>query len=122
MPIRYDIEPALGLVTSRAWGTLEDRDVLQHHIDLGRDPRFVPTYRQLGDFRDVEDFRLAMDTVRAMARNRFFDPRAKRAMVVSNEMAHQLGRMIASVAGLGADFARIYRDMPAARAFLGLDP
>ena len=120
MPISYDIDVSRGLVTSRAWGVLRDQEVLEHHVTLGKDPRFVATYSQLGDFREVENFELAMDTVRAMARTRFFDVTSKRAMVVGNEMALRLGRMMASVAGIAGDSVRICRSMEEARRFLGL--
>jgi hypothetical protein len=69
MPASYLIDPARGVVFSRAWGVLTDEEILAHGRVLRADARLTPGFRQLADFRDVTTLGVTSEGVRRAAQN-----------------------------------------------------
>jgi hypothetical protein len=82
MPLEYTIVPAKRLVISRDTLPLTRRDIIQFFRDLSADPRFEPTFNQLGH---IHAGALTAMRYKDLSTAQQFDPFAsssKRAMVV----------------------------------------
>ena len=122
MPVSYKIDQRAGIVFDRAWGVLTDSEILQHTAGLGLDPRFQPDFQQIADFSGVTQLDLSGRTVRGQARSTVFSPKARRAFVVTTEVALGLARMYQLSLGENADELAIVGSLAEAFAWLGLDP
>jgi len=120
MPGGYSIEPNRSIVLSRAWGVLEDRELLAHARALAADPRFKPHFRQISDFRDVTDFHLTDQVIREMVYLSPFGAGARRALVVGTDVAFGLARMFQILREQSPDEIAIFRDMDKALEWLGV--
>lgn len=96
MPASYTIDTLLGVVFSRRWGVLTDRELSAHSRALGQDPRFEPMFRQLADLRDVERFDVSAIGVRALAELNPFARDIRRAGVVRSDVSFGILRMYQS--------------------------
>jgi len=120
LPVSYSIDPNQKLVMSRIWGTVTNDEVGQHNRQLRADPLFDPTYRQLADMSDVTVNMVTFNNVQETARDQYFAPGTRRALVVSNDTTFGLCRMYATYAeGLG-QVVTVFRDRKEAEAWLGL--
>jgi hypothetical protein len=82
------------------------------------DPRFDPTYRSLGDLRDVTNITVnAMETAQAAASPLFADG-TRRAIVATSDMAFGMARMFASFSERAGHEVRVFREMTLAEAWL----
>lgn len=120
MPVSYTIDPTQKLVTTRIWGTVTNEDVEQHNRQLRADPLFDPTYRQLADMSDVTLNMVTFDNVQETARDQYFSPGARRALVVSDDTTFGLCRMYATYAESLGQVVNVFRDRKEGEAWLGL--
>lgn len=121
MSTSHEIDVEHRLVRSHMWGVFTDQELREHYRSIREDAAFDPRFCQLCDIRDVCDMRLSAPVVRDVARLPVFDPSARRAVVVGDQEFHfGLGRMFAITAETGGSQVRVFKDMVAAREWLGL--
>ncbi|MBI3449324.1 MAG: hypothetical protein HY049_10470 [Acidobacteria bacterium] len=122
MPGSYLIDAARGIVFSRGWGVVVDDELLAHSNALASDPRFQPSWKQVADFREVTEIRLTSRGVHSNAETSPFARDARRAFVVVTDEAFGISRMFSLYADTSPDQFRIFRELPQAMAWIGLDP
>ncbi len=125
MPMTYEIDPEVGLIRLQGSGCLTDREMIECIQSLRADPALRPDMPTLSDMREIEvGFSTAgiqemMSVMRASAGRR---GSARAAIVVSSAVAFGMGRMLEMRAeGEAEPRFRVFEDMDAARAWLGLD-
>jgi DNA-binding response OmpR family regulator len=118
----YRIAPHRALVYSWAWGELSDADLARHYATLAADPAFRPTFRHLGDLREVTRVPASAETIAGIARSDPFAPAAVRAVAAPATEAFGLSRMFAAYAEAEGKQIGIFRNMAAAEAWLDLPP
>jgi hypothetical protein len=121
MPVGYTIDLARSLVLSRGWGVVTDRELLAHARALSADPRFARSFHQLADLRDVTDARVTESTKKQMlVRLNPFGAGARRAMVVTCDVAFGMARMYQILRDGSPDELEIFREMDDALQWLGI--
>lgn len=120
MPTSYSIDPARRLVTSRIWGVVTDEEVLEHNRLLRGDPAFDPTYRQFADMSDVTRNLVTFPNVQETARDQYFAPGTRRALVVADDNTFGLCRMFATYSEAAGQTIEVFRVREAAEEWLGL--
>ena len=120
MPESYEIDEARGLVISRAWESINDRELRSHYYRLEADRRFDPGYRQLIDVRDVRHFSLTSAVMLGTALAHVFRSGVPRAIVVANDEQFGLARMFAAYSEADGQCVQIFREPEAAKEWLGL--
>jgi hypothetical protein len=120
LPASYSIDSEQRLVMSRIWGTVTNDEVDKHNEGLRADPAFDPTYRQLADMSDVVLNMVTASNVQETARDQYFAPGTRRALVVSDDATFGLCRMYATYAETLGQVVTVFRDRKAAEAWLGL--
>ncbi len=121
MPAGFAIDDARGLVLSRAWGAVGDRDLITHARTLVADPRFRPSFRQLVDFRGMERMDVSSEGARRMVDMNPFGAHARRAIVAESDISFGMARMYQILHGDGADEVQVFRDFDVALEWLGLE-
>jgi hypothetical protein len=117
----YKIDQERRIVLTRAWGELTTRQLFDVMSEMLLDPRFDPSYRSLGDLRDVTRITVdAMATAQAAA-SPVFAEGARRAIVATSDEAFGMARMFASFSERAGQYVRVFRDMGLARAWLDLE-
>ena len=120
MPESYEIDEVRGLVISRAWESITDRELRSHYYRLEADRRFDPGYRQLIDVRDVRHFSLTSAVMLGTALAHVFRSGVPRAIVVANDEQFGLARMFAAYSEADGQCVQIFREPEAATEWLGL--
>lgn len=120
MPASYEIDPQQRLVISRAWGVLSDDDLHEHYAALTADPAFDPSFRQLADMRDVTRVTTSSTAIEEAAEIPAFTPGVRRAVVAAADLHFGLARMFAAYAESLGQEVRVFRELGAAREWLGL--
>ena len=120
MPTSYSIDPEHRFIVSRIWGAVTNDEVDQHNERLRSDPLFEPTYRQLADMSGVTLNLVSADNVKETARDQYFAPGTRRALVVSDDTTFGLCRMYATYAESLGQVVSVFRDRKDAEAWLGL--
>ncbi|MGQ0649264.1 MAG: hypothetical protein ACT4P7_17060 [Gemmatimonadaceae bacterium] len=120
MPASYHIDPSLGLVYSRGWGTLVPGELFAHARALGTDPRFDPLFSQLADFHDVARFSVSSADVRKLTMLNPFRAGARRAIVASADWVFGMARMYELTLGQPDGDVHVFRDPARAVRWLGL--
>lgn len=118
MPAEYRIDPNERMIWTRAWGTIEDRDLTGHRAQLAADARFDRAYAQLLDFSEVTEIRITTGAIRALAGPDPFLPTAWRAVVVPNDVAYGMARMFALMGGMDESRFKVFRDRAEALQWL----
>ena len=121
MPTSYSIDPDHRLVRSRIWGVVTDDEVDEHNRRLRSDPLFDPSYRQIADMSDVARNMVTFNGVKDTARDQYFAPGTRRALVVSDDTTFGLCRMYATYAESVGQVVSVFREKEAAEAWIGLD-
>jgi hypothetical protein len=125
MPIDFEIDHDLRLVTARARGTLTHEDILGYQMGVwGRAD--VAGYNELVDVTEVEEIALiSMDAVPRLASlSARMDPpdaSSRLAIVAPSDFAYALGRRYETFRGLdprSTKMVRVFRSLPEALAFL----
>lgn len=93
MPADYRIDKQRRFVLSFGSGLLTKEDVLNHMNRISVDPDFDPTFSQLLDFTKVTEVGFGPKEVREFAERNIFAPRARRAVLVQNDLHFALARM-----------------------------
>jgi hypothetical protein len=121
VPISYSIDPARRLVSSRIWGIVTNEEVDEHNRQLRSDPLFDPAYRQIADMTGVTRNMVTVDNVRQTARDQYFTPGARRALLVSDDTTFGLCRMFETYAESVGQVLSVFRDRKQAEDWLGLE-
>ena len=126
MPVEYTIDDARRLVRSRAWGAISFGDMRRARDELLADPRFVPTYQELLDLREVSHFNLSTEELRELAARHVFAAGTRRAIVhpanrpVFRGLVHMF-EAFRELAG-GHEFIRAFEDVSVAIEWLNAQP
>ncbi|HWZ85220.1 MAG TPA: hypothetical protein VN032_03410 [Thermoanaerobaculia bacterium] len=119
MPGSFAIDQTRSAVLTRGWGTLTGRDLLAHARTLAADPRFHPHFCQLVDLREVTTVDASSAIIRELAEVSPFGAGARRAIVVSTDVAYGMARMF-QILRTTPDEIFVFRDMDAALLWLGM--
>jgi hypothetical protein len=122
MPATYEIDLARRLVVSRGWGVLEDADLATAQAALRADPRFDAHFRQIFDVTAVTEVRVTGEALISLSRASAFAVDARRAVVVSGDLAFGMARMYGLASDRGESFFQIFRDEESALRWLDEDP
>ena len=120
MPISYSIDPEQRLVRSRIWGTVTNDEVNEHNRLLRSDPLFDPTYSQIADMTGVTQNKVTFTNVKETARDQYFAPGVRRALLVSDDTTFGLCRMFATYAENLGQRLTVFRDRKEAEEWVGL--
>jgi len=118
LPASYTIDSDRKIVLSRIWGIATEDEIQEHGQRLRVDPEFRPDFRQLIDMSDVTEIRVGSEMVRDAARNQFFSPGVRRALVATSDVAFGMARMYAIASENAGQTIKVFRDMKAAQAWL----
>lgn len=118
MPASYAIDTERKLVLSRIWGSPTEEEILDHGRRLRADPRFQPDFRQLLDMSELKEILISPHNVRQAARDQFFSPGARRALVAHSDAAFGMARMYALASEVEGQTIEVFRDFCAAEAWL----
>jgi hypothetical protein len=89
----YKIDKERRLVLSFGAGLLTEEDILGHMDRISKDPEFDPSYSQLVDFRQITGIEFGPEDVRQFAERNIFSSRARRAILVKDDLQFGLARM-----------------------------
>jgi hypothetical protein len=117
MPADYRIDRSERVIYSRAWGVLTDQELAANRAALYADPDFEPDLAQLYDFTDVTEVQITSPALRELASTTRFSPDARRAVVVSTDVAFGMARMYSIVSGREG-FIQVFRDRASAVQWL----
>ena len=124
MTISYRIDPELRVVFTTATGTLTDDELIAHKSALVRDPQFESGMVELSDVRAVERLLVTPEGVSRMAQMDTEDSARldgfKLAIVVGADVVFGMSRMYQTMTSDNPLNVNIFRDMHAAREWLGL--
>ena len=122
MPVTYRIDKALHLVYVKWEGTVPIEEARAHADRLRVDPDFKPDMAQISDARGVKmDETSGPDALRDLALESPFRSGSRRAILVDEDVVFGISRMYEAFAqDVGAEI-KVFRDLDAARTWLGLD-
>lgn len=120
VPESYEIDQVRGLVISRGWKTVSDRELRSHYERLEHDRKFDPSFRQLIDLRDVERFALTSEVMLGAALAHVFRCGVPRAIIVRNEEQESLARRFAAYSEADGQNVQIFREPAGAKEWLGV--
>lgn len=122
MPLSYLIDVPRRVIFIRGWGVFSDGELRQAARALLSDPRFDSDHARLMDFRSVTQFGIGADSIRQAGLQLSRDSSARRALVVTGELAYGLARMSQLGADSPADVSLVCHDLESALAWLNLPP
>ncbi len=122
MPITTSIDRRLGIILTVAGSVLTDQEWICHHTDYRTWPEFDADFDQLLDFRPVEDCRLSPAIMCVTAKQPVFGPRSRQAFVATDNLTYGMCRMFEIMSAGHSLRIEVFRDMHAAREWLGLTP
>jgi hypothetical protein len=114
----YRIDPERRLVLTRAWGELSTRELADVMSRILLDPRFDPTYRSLGDLREVTTITVDTMATAQAAASPLFASGTRRAIVATSDVAFGMARMFATFSERSGQEVRVFRDVALAEAWL----
>jgi len=121
MPARYTIDRDRRLVLSIATGTLTNDDLRRHMGDLTVDPDFDPGFRQIFDFRAVEELEATGSVLRDIRAASPWKEPTRRAFVCTLDVVFGMARMFQMLSDGGPDEIRVFRRMPDALEWLEIE-
>lgn len=121
MPASYSIDTERKLVLSRIWGSPTEEEILDHGRRLRADSCFQPDFRQLLDMSELKEILISSQRVRQAAREQFFSPGARRAVVAQSDATYGMARMYALASEAEGQTIEVFRDFCAAEAWLGVE-
>ena len=122
MPVTYRINSSLRMVFSRGEGEVTEAEILDHRRRLRENQDFQPSFSQLVDLREVTKAALSHADMRVIAsRTNLFNKESRRALVAQNDAVFGLARMYQMLREEGPEKIMVFREMPEARRWLGLD-
>ena len=120
MPATYAIDTEQKLVLSRISGAPTEDEILDHGKRLRADPCFQPDFRQLLDMSELDEIRISTQKVRQAARDQFFSPGARRALVAHSNAQFGMARMYAIASEGEGQTIEVFREFCSAKAWLGV--
>ena len=121
MPASYAIDTERRLVLSRIWGSPTEDEILDHGRRLRADPSFQPDFRQLLDMSELKEILINPGSIRQAARDQFFSPGTRRALVAHSDATFGMARMYALASQVEGQTIEVFRDSCAAEAWLGIE-
>jgi hypothetical protein len=118
MGLTYIFDHANRIVRSRGWGVLRIGQIEAFYSRLVADPAFDPTYRSLGDLREVSEIAVTSNELAASAARPVFEHGTRRALVASRDAVYGMLRAFASFNERMGQTMRIFRDIEVAEAWL----
>jgi hypothetical protein len=118
MGMSYKIDQARQLVITRGWGQLSSDELLETMSQILLDPRFDPSYRSLGDLREVTSITVDTMATAQTAASPLFADGTRRAIVATSDVAYGMARMFAAYSERAGHEVRIFREMALAEAWL----
>jgi hypothetical protein len=103
---------------SRISGAATDDEIRDHGQRLRNDPEFRPDFRQLVDMSELTEIRVGSGLIMNAARNQFFSPGVRRALVANSDAAFGMARMYALASENVGQTIQVFRDKDAAEAWL----
>jgi hypothetical protein len=108
----YRIDKERSLVVSTGTGVLTKEDILGHMDRISKDPDFNPDFSQLADFRQITAVEFGPEEVRQFAQRSIYSPRARRAILVKDDLQFGLARMFEIYRELnGESGIRVFRTL-----------
>jgi len=108
----YRIDKERRLVMSTGTGVLTKEDILGHMDRISKDPDFNPAFSQLADFRQITAVEFGPEEVRQFAQRSIYSPRARRAILVKDDLQFGLARMFEIYRELnGESGIRVFRTL-----------
>jgi hypothetical protein len=120
MPITFHIDVAHRIVFTLGFGTVTDKDLLQHNIDLKADPAFDPTFNQLLVFTEVINADVTSETIYWIINHRIFNLSSLRAIVVKPGLQYGFALMFQNMRSIEDNNIRVFLDLDEAKSWLGL--
>ncbi len=112
MPFFYKIDKERKLVMSTAAGELIKDEVLTLQDQLRKDPDFDPNFSQLSDLTHVTAMNITGAEMQELAERTAFSPKARRAVIASNDLAFGLARMFEQIREAKGDLGiRVFRKL-----------
>lgn len=112
MPFFYKIDKERKLVMSTAAGELTKDEVLALQDQLRKDPDFDPNLSQLSDLTHVTALNITGAEMQELAERTAFSPKARRAVIASNDPAFGLARMFEQIREAKGDLGiRVFRKL-----------
>ncbi len=121
MPISYRIDKSLGLVFTTAQAALTRQDILTYFQRLREDPDFNPSYDSLIDLRDLIEHPMSAGDIETISGDRVFNQESRRAIVAEKDASFGMARTYEMRREAEPDQIKVFRDMPEACRWLGLD-
>ena len=125
MPISYVIDPPRNLIRTTATGVLTDEEVLSHKGAMAADPACRPGMLELSDVRSVSQLMVTASGIQAMvAVDAEHGPALsghRLAIVASKDVVFGMARMYQNMTGDNVSGVGVFRDIPAAAEWLGVE-
>jgi len=129
MSIEYTIDVARGLIHTRGWDYIGDKEYQAYIANLFADPAVRPGMKQLTDWRAItqidvtaETLWATADTVRAFVERQGHWPNYQLAIVGPQTVIYGLARMYQIISEEHDPHIVVFRDIDEARAWLDLVP
>jgi hypothetical protein len=112
MPFFYKIDKERKLVMSTAAGELTKDEVRSLQDQLRKDPDFDPNFSQLSDLTHVTAMNITGAEMQELAERTAFSPKARRAVLASNDLAFGLALMFEQIREAKGDHGiRVFRKL-----------
>jgi hypothetical protein len=112
MPFFYKIDKERKLVMSTAAGELTKDEVRSLQDQLRKDPDFDPNFSQLSDLTHVTAMNITGAEMQELAERTAFSPKARRAVIASNDLPFGLARMFEQIREAKGDLGiRVFRKL-----------
>ena len=121
MPFEYKINLSEKLISLKAFGCFNDKDLEQIYVSIKKDPDYLPGLSFIGDFSSIEKVGVTAGAVHDCASATPIAQGAKRALIVKKEIAYGYARMYQILIETGADQLKIFDEVEAALAWLEED-
>jgi hypothetical protein len=119
MLFRCDIDTERKIVFVVIDGDLDDETLISLDDEFRSNPEIKGTYDQVLDLRKARGPAVSSEAVRELARREpFFDPTARRAVVVETALGFGLARLYQGAREDRAGDIRVFRDMDEATRWL----
>lgn len=121
MPISYQLDTRERVVLARAWEQVSLADLQRMKKELGDDPAFRPSFREVFDMREVTSFDFAKPMMESLCSP--FETRVRRAFVVAGPTTRAFAYVVQAYCEAQGQVVRIFSDAQSARDWLeGREP
>lgn len=118
MPASYHIDVERRLITTVLDGRVTDADFEAYRAYLTADPQFDPAFDHLLDARGITHLDITSAAIRRLAQTDSFSSSARRAIVVSADVAFGMARMFQSLSDRGPEQMTVVRQLDEALRWL----